>query len=364
MVSIYRLYLEPLVTKGTRLFVRNIDVEMKVLGVDNILIPVSFGTDKKHTSYVASLLSQQVDYTREEILQSDKYSKTVKTLARWFFPLFRTMAQSLGVEKTVYVNNWLLSTNLYDTLSTEQISSMLNFLRTKYPEYAVMFRSVNETTDPELFRTLQALNAIPLVSRQVYLLHQDKKKYKKKRPFVTDKKYWEKRKDLRWFEGNGSLTTSINNKIIEYYNNIYLEKYSVLNPQYTEKFIEIAANSKVLSFQLMENQEKELLAVQAIYYTGGKITTPFIGYDTSLPREEGIYRLMNMQLMQEAINKNLFLNMSSGAGKFKKQRGGEPSFEHHFVYVNHLSNFRQLIWKVLNFFSERYAKPAMIHYQV
>jgi hypothetical protein len=122
-------------------------------------------------------------------------------------------------------------------------------------------------------------------------------------------------------------------------------------------------DSNLLKVHLIRFEGK-IVAVLATFEQNGVITTPFIGYDPNAPAEWGLYRLMNMKLMQEAINRNLILHQSSGAGDFKKQRGGESAYEYNFIYNKHLNAFRRSPWKLFEYMTDRYIIPNMEKYGV
>jgi hypothetical protein len=85
-------------------------------------------------------------------------------------------------------------------------------------------------------------------------------------------------------------------------------------------------------------------------------TPPLFGYDTNLPKQEGLYRLLTQLNIQEALQRNLLVHMSSGVGKFKKGRGGKSVIEYNAVYDKHLPTQRQRPWKLLKAIS-KYAIP-------
>ena len=45
--------------------------------------------------------------------------------------------------ENIYINNFLLSTNLYPDFSQKHIDEIKNFLIEKYPDHALIFRSIN-----------------------------------------------------------------------------------------------------------------------------------------------------------------------------------------------------------------------------
>ncbi len=93
------------------------------------------------------------------------------------------------------------------------------------------------------------------------------------------------------------------------------------------------------------------------YFTrNGAMTVPLLGYDTSLPKQQGLYRLLTQYMVQAGLQYNLLIHASSGVGKFKKGRGGKSAIEYNAVYTGHLSYWRQVPWKFIKIIS-KYAIP-------
>jgi hypothetical protein len=72
------------------------------------------------------------------------------------------------------------------------------------------------------------------------------------------------------------------------------------------------------------------------FVRNGAMTQPLFGYDTSLPLEEGLYRLLTLVTLQEGVKRGLLVHASGGVGKFKKVRGGESVTEYNAVFTKHL----------------------------
>ncbi|HVY71025.1 MAG TPA: GNAT family N-acetyltransferase, partial [Verrucomicrobiae bacterium] len=85
----------------------------------------------------------------------------------------------------------------------------------------------------------------------------------------------------------------------------------------------------------------------------GTTSVPFIGYDTSLPQELGLYRVLVTMLLQRTAEEKLLLNYSSGAGDFKRRRGGEPVIEFNAIYTRHLPARRRAMFAALRELSNR-----------
>ena len=358
--QILKGFYEPILQNSSKIYVKNSDHVVSLLQVGDKVYPLSLGKRSVGgTCYLFSFLSQYVDYTREEILTGEKYSNSQKLIVNFFFPALKILGSWLGMEKVVFINNFFLATNLYEGSTEVGREMVIKYLKRYYPERAIAFRSVNDATDVKLLNDLTRQGGLPLACRQLYVLDPKNGIYKKKRPFIQDRKLWEKTNDLHWERAN-DLSKMETFKALEFYKELYLKKYSALNPDYTGEFLHKSLHAKTLHYYLLrENENNMPVAIQAIAKSGEVICTPFIGYDQSQPKERGLYRIMNQQLTSLAVEEEKILNMSSGAASFKKQRGGIPCFDYHVVFVDHLSWRQQWIWKRIYAYSESSIKPTM-----
>lgn len=344
-------------------FISNADTKVELVRLDDMVFPITIDSGKNtNKTYVTSLVTQFFDYVQEEILENDKYSKTTKRLARYAFPIIRAIGKRT-FSNTVFVNNWLISSNLYPELSAGQWQALAQAVVRQYSGKAIVFKGIVPWTNSQGKHELEKQSFVALVSRQVYIMDPETSKYKKKRPYVMDKKHSDKQAEFYHWEKLEEITDDQACLIKSYYNELYLGKYSTYNPWYTESFIKESCKAGFLAYHVLKKGD-QIVAVQAIADQGGVITTPFIGYDQSYPKEEGLYRMMNIMLMDKAIEENKILNMSSGAATFKKQRGGKPDFEYHMVNFESVSGFQKWIWKLMYRYSEKSVKPSMIKYGV
>lgn len=363
--KVLRKFYEPLVKNSSKIFVRNSDHQVEILQVGSQLYPLTIGKKSKNkVCYLFSFIAQYIDYTSEEVLKGNSYSTTQKMISKFLFPMLRVLGNSMGMERVVFVNNLFLATNLYeqDTLLSDPL--VTQYLKEYYPNKVIAFRSINEFTDSGLLEELQFHSGLPLVCRQLYILDPKLGNFQKKRPVIQDKKLWEKTTTLYWQKVSEFDDKEIN-ALLGFYQDLYLKKYSGLNPDYTADFLKISMNSGLLDFYILrEVDDNNPLAVQAVEHTNNVVCTPFIGYDQKQPRSIGLYRLMHLKLTEIAIESEKILNMSSGASSFKKQRGGVPYFEYHVVFIDHLPKRIQWFWKQLHSLSESMIKPTMKNLEI
>lgn len=357
-----RLFFEPLVSRGSDYYIKNSKNDFLLLEIEGEIIPVSVKPQKRviDHSYLHSYRSQFFGYTKEEILKYDKYGSKDKVQAKYLFPIVSGVSNLLGIEKTVSINNFCLSTSLYPDLSGRNISLIHDELVKRFSDKAIVFKGVNSMTDELLMKELLDLGYKPIVCRQLYMLDPAEEKYKKKRPYQMDKKLWEKSESYYWDKAVDLSSIEIR-LILMMYNKLYRKKYSRLNPEYTNKFVKNTCKSGVLDYYLLrEKNTNQIKAVQAVFIKNNVLTTPFIGYDLEADKSIGLYRMMNNFLMELSVKNGYIFNMSSGASEFKKQRGGEPHFEYHMVYTDHISVRQKLVWNTMYKFSEGVVKPNMI----
>ena len=144
------------------------------------------------------------------------------------------------------------------------------------------------------------------------------------------------------------------NRAVSLYNMLYLDKYSPYNPQFTPEFFKLARDKDLLHFRGLV-RDGRMDGVMGFFMRNGMMTQPVFGYDTSLPVETGLYRLLTLVTLQEGIRLGLKVHASAGVGPFKKLRGGRSIFEYNAVFDRHLPKNRQISWSVIKWIGDRAA---------
>lgn len=345
-----RRVLLPFVEKGAQHYIKNADARLEILAFGEQRLPLVLPALNDQNSYVCSPSGQYIRYGYREIELELSNKPLAKRACKL---LLKGFEQVVGedFDRVVFVNNWLLSTNLYPDLEVRQLRDLTDFLVSKFPDCAIIFRSVNPVLNGEIFKTLAQNGYRQVLSRQVYLLNPETKVHRKKKAFKEDCRFRKKRLEYQW---TSDILPEWLPRIRQFYNDLYLKKYSTINPNFTPAFYQSALAQDWLQFRVLLKAGVPY-ACLAYFDRNGVMTTPIIGYDQSLPLSEGFYRLISLQIIEEAERAGKFIHMSSGAAEYKRLRGASPCMEYNMVYIKHLSAKRQLPWHLLE---------GMTHYVV
>lgn len=362
VAALAKNYWVPLMKGGSSQFIDNVNSQLLALSIDNLVLPVTVNHRELENSYVCSPYSHYITYSKEELytLKNPPLEKLLELLLN-----FMGIVLNLGkINQVIIVNNWLLSTNLYPDLSENQIAAITSCLKERFPTHTIIFRSINTFLNANLFKAFPKNGYQMIGSRQVYLFNP------KDQPSMRTKMRWRLKQDFNRIDKEGyefidhqQISLAEIPRLLELYNALYLEKYSYNNPQFNEQFLELALKNKALQIQALQKNGR-IDGVIGFYKINGVMTTPILGYDTSLPQAVGLYRMLSAQLTIEATKWGLILHQSSGAASFKRFRGFVGNIEYSAVFYQHLSFWRQLVWRLLGLLVNKLAVPLMKKYKL
>lgn len=338
-------FLLPLVNEGTQQYIKNVQTVLKVLKVDDFVLPITINDTEYHNSYVVSFYSI-IGLLEEKIAKKKQHWSNA--LLKKGLSVFGLLLKLLKINKVVIVNNWLFSTSLNPLLSKEQLDAITHFLTKRFPEHVIVFRSINEYSDKSLLSSLRESGYHLINIRDV---------------FFYDPNFhnvWSKRdckRDLRMLGESGYQIINADQfssidamRGLDLYRSLYIDKYTQYSPQFTEKFIKILLENRFLDLKGLKKNDK-VDGIAGFFKMYQHMIVPFFGYDTSQSIEAGLYRMTNILGVDEARKSNFVLNQSSGASDFKKVRGLMPYKEYNAIQSSHLSFFRKFFWhgmKVVN----------------
>ena len=335
-----RRYLIPFMVNHPKTYIKNArNTQMMAVKMDDVIFPITVAEFHIDNAYTCSPYSHYVSYGGFDEVKRLKNPPVEALIKLCMYP-FAWYLRKAQLDKVVYVNNWLVSTNLYPLVETRPFRALSEALTNWFPDRAVVFRSIDPFRNPHIHHALEALGYEMTLSRQVWYLD----------PMygVSLKAH---REDMRAVRKNGhEQSDELNDdeiaRGVELYNMLYLEKYSYYNPQFTEAFLRLARDEKLLRIKALRRDGK-VNGIMGYFIRNGVMTPPFYGYDTSLPREDALYRHLTVMTMRQAMEHNVLLHDSAGVGRFKKKRGARRVIEYNAVFTGHLPRHRRLPWKFI-----------------
>ena len=152
-------------------------------------------------------------------------------------------------------------------------------------------------------------------------------------------------------------------RMLELYNLLCIERHSPMNPQLTEKFfLNLIRNRPLELYGLKKCGRMD--GIMGYFDFAGTMVTPIVGYDTSLPRSAGLYRMISSLALDIALQNGLIDHAGAGVGSFKRRRGYLPVMEYSAVYVRHLPVLRRAAWESIRTIGERRAIPYIRRFQL
>jgi len=353
--------LSPLIRHGTRRLIDNVDAEVRVLVAGDLVLPLVLGNpvSSVKNSYVCSPTTHYIDYAKREV-EIELYDQPfARALIPPMLDLLRPLLLWSKFEQVVFVNNWLLSTNLYPSMPHALMQTLRDLLVRSFPQHAIIFRSVNDQLNADLMDQLQALSFRKVFSRQVYILDPRDSQYKQKKSYQKDRSL--ARRSAYYWEEASQIQPADIPRIKALYDDLYLKKYSFYNPQFNRHFFAEALRAGWLTLRVLKRQGR-IDGVLGFVERNGVMTTPLIGYDRAVDAAAGLYRLISLELVEQAAARGLILHQSSGAAAFKRHRGSTASMEYNLIYDRHLAPRYRLPWQLLEALSRAVIMPVMRRY--
>lgn len=332
---------------GTRKFIDNIDVELKFIEIDNFLIPLTFWNNKNNC-YTASILWHLI-YLKEELKNERFFLKRI--IYHIFVDILLIIGRIFKIEESVYVCNLFLSTILYPEIPEKTIIKINNFLKENFPNKAIIYRWINSDITTDIKKILEKEDFSGIVTRQIFYLEKNNFPiFSKKKSFIKDKNIC-KKFNFSMKKSHFSAQDII--EMRQFYDDLYLEKYSFSNPQFSIEFFEKILKNPFFSLNLLQNEQWENEAIFGTYTINKKSTNPIFGYNINNNKEKYLYGQLTYLSIIEIFKNSEIFNLSSGVWKFKMHRWAKMDLEYAFILCEHLSFFRKIPWKILRFISEK-----------
>lgn len=352
-------FLRAMTSASIEALVRNVRTELSAIETSGALFPLTVSHARDDSSYVCSPYTTYVSYAHEELPKLGH-----PPLERALGAVIKTTGAVLDrgrIDDVVFVNNWLLSTNLYPrSWRGDDLDELTRRCVARWPEHAIAFRSLNEAQNRELLARFSDRGWLLLPSRQVYLFDGKSGGFADRHNTKVDLTLLSRGDEIVPHE---RLEAHDFDRLEQLYRMLYLDKYSYLNPQYTAEFLRAAHATGWIRFTALR-RDGSIDGVLGTFEVDGTITAPIVGYDTGAPKRRALYRRLMALVLRETLERKLMLNLSSGAAGFKRLRGGEPSIEYTAVYDRHLPMTRRAVWRSLAALVDRVGVPLLRRYEL
>jgi hypothetical protein len=340
--------------------IRNLKTEVSYIGVGGYRMPVTVNSSEPGNTWICSPHTAYARYAIEEL---ERFGHPL--LTKPLGGLCRVAGRYLWnsrIDDAVAVNNWLISTNLYPASDRVALRNWISEAIQRWPRHAIWFRSLNPRYTEDWIRELVNAGCVLIPSRQVYLFD---------RISLDDRHPQNRWRDMRLLktsqmqESPSRYWTSLDfERATELYAQLYLKKYSSLNPDYSAAFLRTWSEARLLDLNGFRDGAGILQAVIGTFSNEDTITAPIVGYNTAEPQRLGLYRLLTASVFRSAALSGRRINLSAGAAEFKRLRGGIGTIEVSAVYTRHLPKFRQRAVAMLSFLARRVGEPFMKRFEL
>jgi hypothetical protein len=349
---------------GTQSLIRNVNTRILALEVGDTLMPISVDSPRPGNCYVVSPSTAYTDYANYELEVLP--NRALRVGLRSLIAAVNRCFQRVRLDRVVHVNNWMLSTNLYGSWQGSGLPELTAEMISRYPDKAIVFRSVNPFTNGELIARLNSAGYLLLPSRRIYFQDAregDARSVTSHRDYRHDARLL-KRSGYRICRPDADAGPELFDRLETLYNRLYLEKYTPLNPHFTSQWMRNGCRDAWLNLICLVSTGGSLDGVAGYVQRGDTMTNPVFGYETALPQSVGLYRMLSWICTNEAIERRLALNCSAGAAAFKRSRGAVPHTEYCAVYAKHLDFERKLAWSLLSVLLNRFAAPLLRRFEL
>ena len=341
-------------TGGSRRLVANLHAQIETVMADDTPLPVTLSDAQSSPNcYLCKPSSAYIDYGIEEtrhFARAPLLHSVLSTAIRCAAPMLRAS----GLDHQAQVNNWLLATN---PPPPSGILPAMQTLARRHPDRAIILRSLNDATDASLLVHLQAAGVTLLPARQVWIWRPNGG------PHPRDR-----RRDAALLT-DGQVTILPGTAFSEadfttaadLYAQLYLQKYTLLNPHYTPAFLRGMSQAGLLHLTGLQVNDT-LVGIIGTVSLGSMLTAPVVGYRTDLPQTLGLYRRLLALAMAQAQTARIPFHMSAGAAGFKRNRGAQPAIEYTAALMTHLPRKNRLATAALAGVLTRIGVPIMRKY--
>jgi hypothetical protein len=344
----------------TQGFAANLHARVELIQAGETTLPVVINDASADSAWTCSPRTTYSDCASEE---------AARNLPGWLALPVRGVATAVGswlarvgLDRVAVLNHWLLSTDLYPTVTATPLQPLIDESLQRWPGHALWCRSLNAVDHADWLAALGKHGFQLVASRQVYLYEGIARLASRHSHLKRDLAGLQRTPLQR--ADNDSIVDADYARIARLYELLYLEKYSRFNPRYNARFMREWHHAGLLEFHGFRDASGLLLCVVGLFRQGATITSPIVGYDTALPQKLGLYRLLSACAFELAARNDYRFNYSAGAAQFKRLRGGQPAIEYSAFYTRHLPRPARRATAMLSQVTRQIGVPLLTRYEL
>ena len=303
--------------------IRNAEATLVELNCGEVMVPMIIPDlirriDPRLRSWVTCMESAAIGYVMDEWRSISRPSRGQMAVAKALGAL-----SSCGPwRRAVQEGNLPFTTTLRCQGSEAALWKILPELRERLPDRPFIVRNILDDRFPE--RLPEGGTLLP--ARVVYRWDFSRGEIPDATNFKTDRNHF-RRSGLVLIE-DGEFDEGRVIEALRLYDLLYRQRHSMRNPDFTPEFIALGRSRGWLRLcGLVDPESGKLMAFGERREVEGISAPPMIGYDTTLSSKARLYRHIFAMLAEGALERGLELNISSGAGEFKRLRGYLPVLE-------------------------------------
>ena len=353
-------YVDAFTRNGARHYIGNLDTQIDSYHWGDHALPLTVNDGFAGESFICSPRNGYIDYTLEE-LQNFPNRRAI--------PLLQGVVRGVGgllalsdIDRVVHVNNWMISTNLPVALDPALARTARDALVARYPQHFIAMRSLTQHYDAPLIAALRDAGWVMVPSRQVFVIDDIARDGMPRRDMKRDEVL--RQKTGLSYDEPDQLSASDAARMAELYRQLYIQKYSQLNPVYTPAFFAMSHAIGMIRYLVWRDAAGVIQAMGGMHHLGKHAAMPMLGYNTAADQQLGLYRLAFHAGSRYAMRHRALFNMSSGATGFKRNRGAVAKMEFTAFYLRHLPAHRRYPFSLLHRVADRIGAPLLEKYQL
>lgn len=331
--------------------IANVETRWLALRSGDRVLPITVNDGAGGGSYVCSPRAAYVDYARRE---TEIVGLRGGAVLRAALSGAGALLAAARIDRVVHLDNWLLSTNLHGDWTGADLLAIREMLAARFPDHLLAIRSVDDWSSPALAAAARADGWAMVPSRQIWVVDDLARDWRPRNAFGNDR-----RLVARSALAIEPARPSDAPRIADLYRQLYVGKYSALNPVFTARWIAETMASGLIDYRVARDHDGQAVAAAGLMARNGVATPPIVGYDRAWPVGAGLYRIATWMFMEMACARGLRLHASAGAAHFKRLRGAHSVIEYWAMHAGHLSRPRRLAVSALAAGLERWAVPLM-----